>query len=248
MTPATMIPTAVPVPPPPSAVDRLAAIASLVEPGEHVLITGVTYADFMSLAEWRDAACRWSIRLAFDTGDLEIMVVTNPHERFHRIVALLVEEWLMETQTPYLPSGHLTHRREDLQKGFEPDQCYYIQNWKPVAGFCEIDFTKDPPPDLAIEAEKSRKVLNRLPIYAAFEVPEVWRYNGERLIVLLLQPDGTYRESTVSRAFPSLPLAELPHFLALAKDVSMNFVSISRLFREWARSLLAAPKAGETGE
>jgi Uma2 family endonuclease len=131
----------------------------------------------------------------------------------------------------------MTHLRADLEKGFEPDECYYVQNWAMVAGTREIDFTKDPPPDLTVEIEVSRTVLNRLPIYAAFRIPEVWRYNGERLAVLLLQPDGSYRESSVSRALPALPVADVPRLLALADDVSLDFAAIRRRLQQWIHSL-----------
>jgi Uma2 family endonuclease len=229
---------------PPAAVPKIAGLVNYVEPGEHLLLTGVHYDDFMRLAEWRDETRRWSVRLAYDHGKLEIMVVTNAHERFRKIVALLIETWIEVTGGDYLPSGQLTHRREDLQRGFEPDECYYIQNWRAVSGIREIDFTKDPPPDLAVEAEVSQTVLDRFPIYAAFKVPEVWRYDGEQLIVLLLQSDGTYQESSASRALPTLPLAELPRFLTLADDLIISFAAISRQFREWIRSLPpTAPKS-----
>jgi Uma2 family endonuclease len=228
---------------PPPAVPTLAGLVSYVEPGQHLLLTGVHYADFVGLAEWRDMARRWSVRLAYDHGELEIMVVTNTHERFRKIVAMLIEAWIEEIGGDFLPSGQLTHMREDLQRGFEPDECYYIQNWKKVSGMREIDFTKDPPPDLAVEAEVSRTLLKRLPIYAAFKVPEVWRYNGERLIVLLLQPDESYQESSISKALPTLPLGELPRFLSLAEDASISFATIGRRFREWVRTLPIAQKS-----
>src|SRR5439155_22415191 len=102
---------------------------------------------------------------------------------------LLIEAWIAETGSEYVPSGQLTHKRKDLERGFEPDECYYIQNWRKVAGLREIDFSTDPPPDLTIEVEASRSLLGRLPILAAFQIPEVWRYDGEHLTVLLLQPN-----------------------------------------------------------
>jgi Uma2 family endonuclease len=241
MTTATIPPA---VPPLSSAAPKLAGLVNYVDPGERLLLTGVRYADFMRLAEWRDEARRSAVRLAFEHGKLEIMVVSNTHERFRKIIALLIEGWIEETGGEYLPSGQLTHRREDLKRGFEPDECYYIQNWKKVSGLREIDLTKDPPPDLAVEAEVSRTLLERLPIYAAFKISEIWRYNGEQLIVLLLQSDGSYQESSCSRALPALPLHELPQFLTLAGDTNISFAAISRRFREWVRTLPpSAPKS-----
>jgi Uma2 family endonuclease len=191
----------------------------------------------VELLHARTDAGRRGVRVAFDRGEMEIMVVGGTHERLKKIVALFIETWLVETGTQYAPSGSMTHLRADLEKGFEPDECYHVQNWAKVAGLREIDFTKDPPPDLTVEIEVSRTVLNRLPIYAAFKIPEVWRYNGSRLAVLLLQSDGSYRESSVSRTMPSLPVAEVPRLLELAGDISLGFTEIRSRICEWIRSL-----------
>jgi hypothetical protein len=45
----------------------------------------------------------------------------------------------------------------------------------------------------------------RQPIYAALGVPEIWRYDGRRLIVLLASPGRTYIESAQSVRFPPSP-------------------------------------------
>jgi Uma2 family endonuclease len=221
------------------------ALIDYAEPGFRLSLAGVRFADYVELLHARTEAGRRGVRIAFDRGEMEIVVAGSTHERLKKIVALFVETWLAETGTPYLPSGSMTHLRSDLEKGFEPDECYYVQNWAKVAGLREIDFGKDPPPDLTVEIEVSRSVLNRLPIYSAFKIPEVWRYDGSRLAVLLLQSDGSYRESSVSRALPALPVAEIPQLLALAGDVSLDFIAIRRRILEWIRSRPApiAPNA-----
>src|SRR6185312_6939551 len=149
-------------------------------------------------------------RLTYDCGYLQIMVVTNPHERLRKVLAMLVEAWLEETGGAYVPSGQLTHQRKELKKGFEPDECYYIQNWKKVAGVRQINFLKDPPPDLMIEVEVSRTVDSRLPIIAAFKIPEVWSYDGEAVKILRLQSNEKYKEARTSRAIPDFPFTEAP--------------------------------------
>jgi Uma2 family endonuclease len=215
---------------------------SYLEAGQRLLLTGVEYSDFEELTVWRDDNRRWAIRFAYDHGMLEIMVNTNTHERYRKIIALLIEIWMQETGVRYVPSGQLTDKREDLDKGFEPDECYYIQNCDKVLGTREINFTQDPPPDLAVEAEFSRSVLARLPIYAAFKVPEIWRYDREQLIVLLLGPDGNYQEMMTSRALPNLPLSHLSTFLEMA--TSVDYGTISREFKTWIHALLpVAPKS-----
>jgi Uma2 family endonuclease len=221
--------------------NALMALIDYAEPGFRLSLAGVRYADFVEPLRARADAGRNGVRVSFDRGEMEIMVVGSTHERLKKVVTLLIEVWLEATGGEYAPGGGMTHLRADLEKGFEPDECYYVQNWAKVAGTRDIDPTVDPPPDLAVEIEVSRTVLDRLPIYAAFRIPEVWRYDGSRLAVLLLQPDGSYRESSVSRALPALPLPGVPPLLALANDVSIGFVEIARRIRDWARALPPAP-------
>jgi Uma2 family endonuclease len=239
MSTATVEPTL----PPPSAPASLADVVNYVRPGQHVLVTDVSWADYEQILRWRDAH-RPGARLTYDRGRLEIMVVTNYHERLRKVLAQMIEDWIEETGGDYVPSGQFTHKKEDLEKGFEPDECYYIQNWKKAAGLREIDFRTDPPPDLAVEVEVSRSVISRLPILASFKIPEVWRYDGERVTILVLGPDGAYQESTTSRAIPNFPFADAPRFLEMAGSVDVGFATISRQFRAWTRSRVPLPPAG----
>ena len=59
----------------------------------------------------------------------------------------------------------------------------------------------DPPPDLAVEIDITTSWLDRLEIYAALEVPEVWRFDRETLKVLVLAANGKYKERTGVRRF-----------------------------------------------
>jgi len=90
----------------------------------------------------------------------------------------------------------------------------------------------DPPPDLGVEIEISRSTLNRMAIYAALRVPEVWRWDGESLSVHLLTARGTYRQSERSKAFPFLPLSEFAEFL---KRTDLSETQLVRKFRMWVR-------------
>lgn len=44
-----------------------------------------------------------------------------------------------------------TFRRKDLQKGFEPDSCFYFAEAARMRGKSEVDMAADPPPELILE-------------------------------------------------------------------------------------------------
>ena len=128
--------------------------------------------------------------------------------------------------------GSTTFRRHLLDKGLEPDDCYYIQNYNKVWDKENLDLEVDPPPDLVVEVEVSVRMIRRLPIYAALGVPEVWRHNGLRLMGLGLV-NGRYEAIDASRAFPFLKVDDLNRFLDRALLIRKNILLAE--FCEWVR-------------
>ncbi|MGH9392221.1 MAG: Uma2 family endonuclease, partial [Vicinamibacteria bacterium] len=57
--------------------------------------------------------------------------------------------------------------------------------------------------------------LDKLSIYGQLEVPEAWRYDGEKLTIHVLSA-GAYRESESSLAFPFLSAGQVTKFLEAA--------------------------------
>lgn len=176
------------------------------------------------------------IRLTYDRGVLEIMTLSFRHKRYSELIDKLLDVLADEMNCDKQSGGSTTFRREDIDRGLEPDKCYYFENEPLVRNKDEIDLTVDPPPDLAVEVDISRSSLNRLGIYAAIKVPEVWRYNGESLTILWLEADGQHREHATSRHFPNFPIQQLTEFLALAG--TMSETQLVRRFREWVRQQL----------
>jgi hypothetical protein len=78
-------------------------------------------------------------------------------------------------------------------------------------------------------------------IHAALGVPEVWRWNGEKLVVNLLKNRGTYRKSDASKAFPFLPLREFEKFLEPTKQSETRSLLS---FRAWVHRHKKQWKAG----
>lgn len=175
-----------------------------------------------------------NIRLTYDRGTLEFMTPSQRHDRSKRLLARLLEALTEELGIEIGSYGSTTWRREDLQLGLEPDECYYIEHEPQVRGRETIDLAVDPPPDLAIEVEVTRRVVDRLGIYAALGVREIWRHAGDRFQVLALGHDGQYRESDRSPSFPFLPIDELNGFLARRNE--QGETTWIRSFREWVRA------------
>ena len=75
----------------------------------------------------------------------------------------------------------MTFKRRKRRRGLEPDECYWIQSEPMVRGKDKIDLRRDPPPDLVIEVDWTHSSLDRLAIFAALLVPEVWRFDGQIL-------------------------------------------------------------------
>ncbi|MBI3273380.1 MAG: Uma2 family endonuclease [Planctomycetes bacterium] len=171
--------------------------------------------------------------VTYDRGRLEIMSPSPKHERVKSLLGRLVEMLCFDLDIEIQPGGSTTFGRKDLDRGLEPDECYWIRNEKRVRDLVEFDARRDPPPDLAIEIDISRRTLDRQAIYGALGVPELWRHDGDRLRILLLQPDGAYAPATKSLSFPFLPMREFERFLRPQRGLRGN--ALLRRFHLWAR-------------
>jgi Uma2 family endonuclease len=176
-------------------------------------------------------------RMNYSDGSLELMSPLIPHERPKRLIGYMIEGLTDELDIRRNALGSSTYKRQLAKKGLEPDECYYIANAGAIKkGQRSPNLDVDPPPDLAIEIEITNSLLDKLGIYAGIGVPELWRYDGETLRVMLLQADGTYAASETSLAFPFLPMDEFVRFLH-AHDPEEE-TRWGRSFRAWVREVL----------
>ncbi len=176
-----------------------------------------------------------NLRVTYDQGMMVVMSPLPKHEKWKSLLGCFVEVIADEKNVPISTFGSTTWKRRDKRRGLEADECFYVQHEPQVRGQLEFDLKRDPPPDLAIEIDLRRHPLDRPSVYAALGVPEVWRFDGEKIEVLLLQADGTYRISETSASFPFLKPADLKQFLDLFGTMDQN--SLLRKVREWARTL-----------
>ncbi len=211
--------------------------ATLIQSPDRVILPNISWQTYQSLT--RDFDQEPAIRLTYDQGLLEIRMPLDPHETYKKLLGRLVEAATEELDIEIRSLGSRTCDREDLAKGLEPDQCYYIQNEALVRGVEQIDLNQLPPPDLALEIDITSSSINRMSIYAALEVPEVWRYNGQTLVILRLY-NGEYVSHDRSIAIPVLTAEAILKFLALRTTIGET--SLVKQFRQWVRESAASYK------
>jgi Uma2 family endonuclease len=200
-----------------------------VEPGQKLILDEISWQEFEAILE--DLGEHRGSRIAYDQGRLEIMSPLPEHESGKLYISNFIEIMLEELDIEFCPLGSTTFKSELLQKGIEPDNCFYIQNEAAVRGKDRLDLTIDPPPDLALEIDITSRTYPN--IYQALGVPELWRFTRGSLEINLLQ-DGEYIKSESSLIFPNFPLQKiLPEYLQKCKVEGRN--KTMRAFRNWVR-------------
>jgi Uma2 family endonuclease len=198
---------------------------------DRVLLHNISWDQFECLLA--DLGESRSARIAYDNGTLEIMTPLPEHEHFKEVIGDAVKDIADELDLDYESYGSTTWRKRLKMAGVEPDNCFYFQHEAEVRGRLDLDITKgDPPPDLALEIDLTSKSLNRFPIYARLEVPEIWCYDEGVLKIYYLQ-DGDYVEAETSLALPQLPVRELPQLIETHRARGRR--AIRKAVRDWAR-------------
>ncbi len=213
-----------------------ALVESSIQKGEtllgenRIVLHNISWTTYESLL--RDLSSQSAPHLTYDQGILEIMSPLPPHERINRITALIVEVLAEELNIDVDSLGSTTFKRKDLERGFEPDSCFYIKNESAIAGKDEIDLNIDPPPDLIFEVDITSPSIAKLPIYAHLGVPEVWRHNGKKFTIYKLEK-GIYQISDTSMSFPSIKSDELAYFINQGRILKKTLFLKS--LRDWIK-------------
>ena len=203
------------------------AVTSQEHMGQQVILHGVSWEAYERLlADFVDSH---AAHFAYDRGTLEIAVPSLKHETLNRTLATLVEVLADELGLDALNTGSTTLKRADIARGFEPDTSFYMPHAMQVRGKDEIDLGLDPPPDLVIEIDITHPSLDKLPLYAALGIPEVWRYDGQAVCLLILS-EGAYVAGEASTVLPGVTGPILHYFVAESHRLSRP---------EWLRSVRA---------
>jgi Uma2 family endonuclease len=151
-------------------------------------------------------------RMTYDKGVLELVTPSMPHEEDADRIARLVDIVAANLAIPIRSVASTTFKRPDLERGFEADASFYVQSEAKIRGQREVNLSVDPPPDLVLEMEMSRSALDKLALFASMGIPEVWRCDGQRVAIFVLD-QNRYRESPASLAIPALTSEVLTRFL-----------------------------------
>ena len=209
---------------------RQSDLKAMASSSGSVVLHGVSWELYRRLRKMQENR---NIRMTYARGELEIMSPSRAHEAIAELLGMLIEIWSLESDIGIAPCGTMTISRADLDLGFESDKCYYVQHEPQVRDEEEIDFTADPPPDLAIEVEISHKLSTKMKTYVAFGVPELWHCRGRELKVYELTSGGNYAPRDTSICFPNLPIAKIDEIVRQLGTVRRT--TLLRSFRDWAR-------------
>jgi len=171
-------------------------------------------------------------RFAYDRGELEIMSPSTEHESIAYYIGLLVAVFAEKASVDLYGAGSTTFDREDLERSFEPDACFYVRNAGRVPGKPRIDLSLDPPPDLLIELDITSPSLDKFPIYARARIPEIWRHDGESLAIFELRGEE-YVEVAESKTLHPLTSEAVSGFIE--ESSSLDIVTWMRRVRDLAR-------------
>jgi Uma2 family endonuclease len=86
-----------------------------------------------------------------------------------------------------------------------------------------------------VEVEYSHSAVNKLQLYAAIGVPELWRYDGKELKIYRLE-GKEYTESENSPTFDPVPVKNIPQFLQQSQKIGER--EVKRNFRAWVKQFL----------
>ena len=190
-------------------------VAMQMGPGEAHIFHHVSWEEYEDLiGQLHDET--W-LRISYGDGVLQIMSTSAKHENYsnflNRMIGLLSIRWRINIRF----FGSATIKQSRKKKGNEADGCFYVQTAPVLGNRIDLDFEKVPPPDVAIEVAIYHSSLSKFSIYAGLGVPEIWRYDKNRLTIHLLQDDH-YIESPTSKALPMLDAETLTRFLTQMRD------------------------------
>jgi Uma2 family endonuclease len=185
----------------------MAAAASLnlapVPREQRMLLRNVTWKEYVLL---RDVLDTPGVRMTYLQGELELMSPSPEHELWKKNVARFVELFAHLTGIDLYAYGSATFKKEAKERGAEPDECYLLSGKL-------VDY-----PEIVLEVIHSSPLLDKLDVYLAMNIREVWVFqDGAFKIHELDRARNAYVVRPHSTLVPTLDFARIARF-AMRED------------------------------
>ncbi|MEX2141254.1 MAG: Uma2 family endonuclease [Pirellulales bacterium] len=179
------------------------------------LLYGVSWEEYK---RFLDALGDFNLRHTYCEGTLEMMSPRKDHDWTKTMIGRMIEYMALSFDIPIQSVGSMTLTSDEVEKGLQPDEAYYVAHeWK-VRGKDTYEPDVDPPPDLAIEVDVTNTCVPRLPTFARLHIPEIWRHDNDAVRfyrrVKSGRRRGKYQEIRKSVAFPFVEPADINEVLA----------------------------------
>jgi Uma2 family endonuclease len=195
--------------------------------GQRTILHGIDWREFEQILD--ELGENRASRIAYANRTLEVMMPLPEHEVDKELIGDMVKALLDRMERDYECFGSTTFKKESMNSGIEPDNCFYIENHEKVRGKRRLNLNVDPPPDLAIEIDVTSKT--QIEAYARLGVAELWCYSDRKLQIYTLHA-GIYVASDRSPTF-----ANLDAIAKISEFVEMSLISgrgtAMRTFRAW---------------
>ena len=178
------------------------------------MLIHATWKEYVLLRDLLDGP---GLRMTYLTGSLELMSPSPAHEMWKTNIARLVELFAHRRGIELYGYGSATFKKEMDDRGAEPDECYLI-------GEELRDY-----PHIALEVIHASPLLNKLDVYAAMGISEVWVFRDGAFRIYALAADGNYGEQVGSGLMPGLDFAIVARY-AIRTDTP-------RALREFEREI-----------
>ena len=194
-------------------------------PETRMVLRNVSWETFVALADEREGSVP---RMTYDEGVLEMMSPKRKHENLGCLIGRMIEAYSEIRGIEILSVASVTVKRSDLQKAYEADESYYVSNIDRVLAKEELDFEVDPAPDLVVEIELTSSAIDKLELFAAMQVREVWWHDGDTLQIYRWT-NGQYEPIPSSVELPGLEASLIDRFLG--QRLQSGETTLIRAFR-----------------
>lgn len=159
---------------------------------QRILLRDVPWSTYVVL---RDSVESPGVRMTYLRGWLEIMSPSRAHEVDKTQIARLLELFCLERDIPLYGYGSTTFRKEEEERGLEPDECYCRGEDRDV-------------PDFALEVVATHGAIDKLDVYHGLGVREVWVFEAGAFRIVALRGES-YVAVPKSEVLPEVDLVQL---------------------------------------